>query len=390
MNKHLRGYKIKMYPTKDQELQIKESIDVYRAVFNTALDIQRNNRKNGNKYISFYQMEHIFSEMYNNDPNYSWMRKIPMSNIREALADLDMAYKSFFRGKSRFPKYKSKKEYRKMLGCRSDRCRCIGNSIYISGVGYIDCKNHNIPIGIRMYDTRITFDGYNYWYSCIAEKEMVDMTSIPKTDTVGIDVGIRNFATTSNGEVYQLSDISKLQKRLKRQQKRMSRYYNRYLAESKRTTTKYEDIPKSKNMLKALKKQRKIYDKIKNKRYTDIHTITKQIVNKNPECIVIEDIRTRELLNDRWFLKRNPYPYFFEFRRQICYKAEDRGISVIIADTGFASSQICSNCGSKHKIYSNKLFICPICGLRIDRDLNAAYNLRNYGINSTLNMDIAI
>lgn len=379
---HPRGYKIKLYPTKEQENFIIKSINTYRAVFNLALDIQRENRKNGGKYITFYSMEHLFSQMYKSDSKYSWMQSIKMSNIREALADLDMAYKLFFKGLSRFPKYKSKKDYKKMIGCRSDRCRSMNNYIYISGIGCINAKNHNIPIGIKMYDTRITFDGYDFWFTCIAETDIIDMASTPKTDPVGIDVGVRNFATTSNGDVYQLSNISKLQKRLKRQQRRLSRYYNRYLAESLRTTTKYEDILKSKNMRKALKDQRKTYDKIRNKRYTDIHTITKQIVSSNPSTIVIEDIRVRDLQKDKWFVKKNPYTYFFEFRRQITYKAEDRSIPVIIADNKFPSSQICSNCGYQHKIYSNKLFICPSCGLRIDRDLNAAYNLRNLAYQS--------
>ena len=379
---HPRGYKIKVYPTETQKVSINRAIEIYRAVFNTALDIQQENHRNGNKYISFYTMEHEFSKLYKTD-KYSWMREIPMSTVREALADLDMAYKSFFKGLSRFPKYKSKKEYTKMIGARSERCRIVDNRIYISGLGYLDGKNHNLSQNMRMYDTRLTFDGYDYWFTFTAETEMVDMTSIPKTDPVGIDVGIRNFATTSNGEVYQLSDVSKYQKRLRRQHKRLSRYYNRYLAESKRTTTKYEDIPKSNNMQKALKQHHKTYSKIKNKLRTDIHTITKQIVSKNPEAIVIEDIRVRELQKDKWFVKKNPYPYFFEFRRQITYKAEDRNIPVIIADNNYPSSQICSRCGVQHKIYSNKLFICPNCGLRIDRDLNAAYNLRNLAYHQT-------
>ena len=389
MKSHLRGYKIKIYPTESQKKTIDRTIQIYRAVYNIALDIQRNNRKNGEKYISFFAMEKIFSDMRNHDQKYSWFNDIPMSTIREALADLDNAYKCFFKKNNRFPLYKSRKRSKKAFGVRSDRCRCVDNTVYISGIGYVDGKNHHIPIGIRMYDTRITFDGYDYWYTCMAETPMADISDIPKTDPVGIDVGVRNFVTTSNGDIYQLSDISKLQKRLKRQQKRLSKFYNRYLAEAKRTKTKYEDIPKSKNMKKKLREQRKTYDKIRNKRYTDIHNISKQIVDTNPSTIVMEDIRVRELQKDHWFQIRYPYTYFFEIRRQIEYKATDRGIPVIIADSNYPSSQICSRCGHKHKIYSNKIFICPLCGLRIDRDLNAAYNLRNLAyqnVNSTYNI----
>ena len=385
-NSYLKGYKVKIYPTEEQKQNIDRTIEIYRAVYNIGLDIQIENHKNGNKYIPFFTMEKIFSKMRNYDPNYSWFNEIPMGIIREALADLDTAYKCFFKKHNRFPSYKSRKRSKKAFGTRSDRCRCIDNNIYISGIGYVNARHHHIPVGSRMYDTRITFDGYNYWYTCMIETQMVDISNIPRTDPVGIDVGIRNFVTTSSGDIYQLSDISRLQKRLKRQQKRLSKFYNKYLTEAKRTKTKYEDIPKSKNMQKKLKEQRKTYDKIRNKRYTDIHNISKHIVEQNPSTIVMEDIRVRELEKDRWFKINYPYTYFFEIRRQIEYKAMIRNIPVIIADSNYPSSQICSRCGNKHKIYSNKIFICPVCGLRIDRDLNAAYNLRNLAyqnVNST-------
>ena len=382
MADYLRGCRIKLYPTEEQKALINRAIQIYRAAYNAALNIQKQRYKETGKYTSFYKMENIFSGLRNNDENYSWLKEISMSNIREALADLDIAYRMFFKGIHRFPKYKSKKDYKKGLGSRSDRCKIYGSKIYVSGIGSIEAKSHGIPQGTRMYDTRITFDGYDYWYTCMYKHEMIDMSSVPKTEPVGIDVGIRQFATTSDGEVYQLSDISKLQKRLRRQHKRMSRYYNRYLAESKRTTTKYEDIPKSKNMLKALKKQRKTYDKIRNKRNTDVHSITKQIVSKNPSAIVIEDIKVRELQKDNWFKKRYPYPCFAMFRVQLQYKAEDRGIPVIVADNQYPSTQICSCCGQRHKMSSAKLFICPYCGFRIDRDLNAAINLKALALNA--------
>ena len=174
---------------------------------------------------------------------------------------------------------------------------------------------------------------------------------------------------------------------LKRQDRRLQKDYKKYLDIAKRTRTKYEDIPKSNNMQKRLKSKRKTCDKITNKHNNDIHTATKRIVSKNPAAIVIEDIKTSKLFktSSPWINKFAPYMYFYEIRRQIEYKAADRGIPVLVADAQYPSSQICSRCGNSHKVYGNKTFICPICGLRLDRDLNAAYNLRDLAYSTNFN-----
>ena len=136
-------------------------------------------------------------------------------------------------------------------------------------------------------------------------------------------------------------------------------------------------MPKSKNHYKKLFKQHKSYSKIHNKKFNDINVATKAIVSKNPSAIVIEDLSVTEQLKDKWIRKFSPKMLFNEIHRQIVYKAEDRNIPVIKADKNFPSSQICSNCGMRHKVYRNKVFKCPYCGFRIDRDLNAAINLKN-------------
>lgn len=383
MSYHLRGYKIEIYPTEEQKQLITKHINTYRAVYNNALAIQLDNYDNGGKYISFYKMEHQFSDMRNNDPEYKWLNNISIGVIREALADLHTAFEFFFRNINRFPKFKSKKKSKKTFGTRSDRCKSHENYIYISGIGLVYAKNHNIPIDSKLYDTRVTFDGHSrYYFTCMADTEKIcEIEDLEYTDNIiGIDVGIRNMITTSDGEVFKYSDKRKYEKRHKRQQRRMSKYYNRYLEEAARTKTKYEDIPKSKNMKKKAEKLYQTVQKLRNKTMNDIHTATKRIVDQMPKAIVIENLSVAELHKDKWFAKRNPYPYFYEIRRQLEYKAEDRGIKVIVADKSFPSSQICSNCGTRHKIYSNKLFICKKCGLRIDRDLNAALNLRNLAL----------
>ena len=259
----------------------------------------------------------------------------------------------------------------------------MGKYIRISGLksgdGWVYASNHNIPEGKRLYVTGIEFDDYRYWFFCKVEMPMIDMSDIPKSDPIGIDVGIRKMITTSDGEIYQLPDTYKLEKRKRRQQKRLSRYQNALMKEAIHTRTKYEDLPRSKSMQKLMKQFRKTCNRITNKRDTAIHTATKRIVDKNPEAIIIENIKVGNILaKGKWMNKFIPQLIFNKIHTQIKYKAANRGIPVIIADREYPSSKTCSSCGYVYKSFaSQETFICPCCGLRIDRDINAAINLRN-------------
>lgn len=376
----LRGYRIKLYPSEEQIELLQLNINSYRAIYNIGLDIQNRNYDNGNSYIKYFDMCKIFSDMRNNKIEFQWFKLIQLSTIRQALRDLDNAFKGFFNKIARYPKFKSRKRSKKFFTTRSDRTHSIDNYIKIPGIGLIEAKTNPIPKNARLFNTGVSFDGFDYWFYCQMEKDFVEIPANIINDNrspIGVDVGIRNMITTSDGEYYHFSDTRKLEKRLKRQDRRLQKYYKKYLNISVHTKTKYEDIPKSKNMLKRLKDYFKTSSKIKHKKHNDIHNATKAIVEKFPSVIVIENISVTSQLKQRWIRTFAPSMMFYEIHRQLEYKAADRNIPIIVADREYPSSQICSNCGIRHNIGSRHIFKCPSCGLKIDRDLNAAYNLRN-------------
>ena len=321
----------------------------------------------------------IFGDLRNNNPSYRWLQNISTNVIRCTLNNLDNAFRRFFSGQNKHPKFKSKKHSKKSFTTRAERCRVDGEYISISGLKdrMVLAKNHKIPQDAKMYNTTVSFDGINYWFSCTIETSQIDISDLPKTDPIGIDVGIVNMIATSDGEFYKYSDTSKYIKRHKRQQRRLSRYYSKYLKIAASTRTKYDDVPKSKNFDKATKDVYRTVQKIHNKKYNDIHTATKRIVEKNPSAIVIEDISVKEQAKNKWFRSMIPQAMYYEIHRQLQYKAKYRDIPVIKADKHFPSSKMCSNCGEIGKFLHHRIFHCPYCGLRIDRDLNAAYNLRD-------------
>lgn len=375
----LVGYKVVIYPTDEQKEEIAHIINIYRAVCNLTLEFQNEAQKD-NKYISYYTMSKRFSTLLK-EKEYSWI-DIGLSTVRQAILDIDRGYKKFFNHQSNHPKFKSRKRDKKSFNTRCERCHIKGEYIQISGLksgkGLVYAAKHNIPQGKRLYVTGVEFDGYRYWFYCKVEMPRIDMSNIPQSDPIGIDVGIRKMITTSNGDIYNLPDTRKLEKRRNRQQKRLSRYQHSLMKESIRTRTKYEDMPRSKSMLKLMYQYRKTCNKITNKRNTVIHTATKRIVDLNPSSIVIEDIKVGDILKEgKWMNKFIPQLIFNKIHTQIKYKADNRGIPVIIADRNYPSSKICSSCGYiYHSFASQKTFICPCCGLRIDRDINAALNLK--------------
>lgn len=379
-DERLKGCKRKLYPTENQKSLLDRNIEVARAVYNLALEIQIKNRDAGNKYIQYFDICKIFQKLRNEDQNFKWLNDVSIGVIREALLDADNAFMKFFAGLNRFPRFKSKKS-KKSFTTRSDRTRIKGNYVQISGLSgeLIDAKKHHIPDDVALHNTTVTFDGTDYWFSCTYEKDSIDYTDKPKTDVIGVDVGIRKMMATSDGQFYYLPDTSKEEEKLSRISVHVQKYIKRYTREAERTRTKYEDVPKSKNYSKLLAKQRKCYKKISNKRKTAIHTATKRIVENNPKAIVIETIKVNQIIRDKPFMKKyKPQMMFYEIHRQLDYKAADRGIPVFRAPTDFPSTQICSACGAIRKVSpSVKTFKCQCCGLKIDRDTNAAINLKN-------------
>lgn len=378
---YTKGYKIKIYPTDNQKENIDRIIDLARAVYNLGLEFQNKvyEEKGRGSFLNSYTLYNKFSELRNFNSDYSWLKELNIGIIRYTINSLDNAYRRFFKGQNKHPKFKSKKRSKKSFITRSDRCRILDeNTISISGLNNLKiyAPKHQIPVGTRMYNTVVSTDGYgNYWFSCTVQSEPIDMSDIPISDPVGIDVGIVNMITTSDGNFYKYSDTSKFEKRLKRENRRVSKSCQAYLNIASSTRTKYEDVPKSKNHQKRLAKRYKTHQKIHNKHMNDIHTATKRIVDKNPSAIVIETISVKKQLRDRWIRHLAPQMMYYEIHRQIQYKAHNRNISVIKADGNYPSSQLCSRCGQRGKL-NHRSFHCSYCGYKEDRDLNAAYNLK--------------
>lgn len=244
-------------------------------------------------------------------------------------------------------------------------------------LNWIRLSEHNyIPTNCKYYNPRIKFDGINWWITVGIEYE--DITKIPSNEGIGIDLGIKDLAICSDGNKYQninkTQKVKKMEKRKRRLQRSISRRYEK--------NKKGESYCKTSNIIKREKELLKINHRLTNIRQNYLHQITSEIIKREPSFICIEDLNVSGMMKNRHLSKAIQQQKFYEFRRQIKYKSAWNNILVIIADRFFPSSKLCSCCGTikKDLKLSDRIYKCE-CGNMIDRDYQAALNLKIYGEN---------
>lgn len=378
----LKGYKVKIYPNVQQKEKIIKFCNAARFAYNWAISKEEENYKNGGKFINGYKLASMFVQFKKKEEN-KWLRDISARATKIAILDAAEAYKYFFNGTHGHPKFKTKKRSKMKCATHEGTIVIDKKKIRCEKLGWIPSYKHNIPIGenIKYYNPRIEFDGVDFWFSVSTEIDII-YNNIAKTDSIGIDLGLKTLAICSNGMKCVLPNISKEKKKLKRLQRKASKRYSYMIDLSKQTKTKFVNLDKSKNLLKLEKDIRKIYKKISNKTTTNIHMFTKSLINLNPKSIVIEDLDILSMKkNMKYLSEKIDNSKFYEVRRQLEYKCKWYNIEFIVADKYFPSSKMCSMCGNIKNNLSlgDRIYMCDKCGLIIDRDLNASINLKNLG-----------
>ena len=404
-NTYIRSYKYRIYPTESQRELINTFVNLRRYVYNwgIAREEERYQEKKDGKtthgFYSYYDLNRMFGKL-RNSPDKEFLKKIPLSTARLALRDVANAYLSHFSNVYQgSPKFKSKKRAPKMFKTRNDRFYIDGDRVRFEGLycspdhksenAVVETINLKFDTGFKRSDSikyispSISIDNFdNYWVSFSIEEPVIEL-NVPQSEPIGIDMGIRQTLVLSTREVFNRPNdkIKKLNKKLKRQHRHYTRDVIHRSKEAKRTKTKYEEIPISNRSQKRLNGIRKTYARITNIKTTWYHTIIKQIVTRNPQTIVIENIRVRELQQKRYTQDLKDalaHADFYTMRKIFEHKCNRYGVNLIIAPKEYPSSQICSNCGfikDSHKDHGKHTYVCPNCGMRLDRDINAALNL---------------
>ena len=363
--------KVRLYPTKEQEQKLWQSVGTARFVYNWTLARQEENYKNGGKFISDGTLRKELTQLKKSE--LSWLNEVSCNVAKQAVKDACDAYKRFFRGLSEKPRFKSKKRSKKSFYNDNVKLKVKDNKLVnIEKIGWIK-TNEQLPINVKYSNPRISYDN-KYWYLSVGiEQEEIqeELTDV----SLGIDLGIKNLAICSNGAIYKNINktyaVRKIEKRLKRLQRQVSRKYEK--------NKKGKEYVKTKNIIKLEKQIQQIHRRLANIRKNYLHQTTTSIVKTKPYRIVIEDLNVKGMMKNKHLSDAIRKQGFYEFRRQLEYKCKFRGIKLVIADRFYPSSKLCSQCGKikKDLKLNDRVYNCS-CGLSIDRDLNASINLAHY------------
>lgn len=375
----IKSYKIRIFPTKDQEQLIYKHIGCCRFIWNYMLDLQNTRYKNKEKYLSAFDMIKLLTPL-KKQKEYEWLNEVSNKSLCNICRDLDKAFQNLFKKISKHPKFKSKKASRLAYPLRCDGVYFkSSNTLYIEKLGKVKCKtDFNFPLGrdIKITNPRL-INQNGKWLVCFgmeSENQASTLTDKP----MGIDLGVKELMVVAYGDeeiIFHNINKSKkmrlLEKRKKHTERTISRKY--------RTNNSYE---KTNNIIKEENKLRKLCAKQTNIRNNYIHQCTHTLVSLLPSRVVMEDLNVSGMMKNKHLSKTIMEAKFYEIIRQMQYKCEWLGIPFLQVDRFYPSSKTCSRCGTvKHNLkLKDRIFTCESCGLTIDRDYNASLNLQRYTI----------
>ena len=375
-----------LLPNNKQKTKLFQYADAARFAYNWALGREQENYKNGGKFISDIDLRKEFTQLKKTD-KYVWLNNISNNVTKQAIKDACEAYKKFFKGLSKYPKFKSKKHSIPSFYQDNVKIQFTDTHVKIEGFAISKKKNKqklnwirlaehgHIPTDVKYYNPRIKYDGLNWWITVGIEYE--ESVFLQSNEGIGIDLGIKDLAICSDGNTYQNINKTQKNKKLEKKERRLQRSISRKYENNKKGGKYY---CKTSNIIKSEKELLKLNHRLTNIRQNYLHQITSEIVKRKPSFICIEDLNVSGMMKNRHLSKAVQQQKFYEFRRQIEYKSSWNNIPVIIADRFFPSSKLCSCCGSikKDLKLSDRIYKCE-CGNIIDRDYQAALNLKGYG-----------
>jgi transposase, IS605 orfB family len=361
-----KAYNFRLYPSKEDQVLLNKHFGSVRFIYNTMLKFKKYYYDENGINLSYFELNKALTHLKKLE-EYSWLNEVSTQVLQATLKDLDQAFKNFYQGRASFPKFKSKKAYR--FSFRVPQfVKLEDNRISIPKFrGGIKVKQHRKILGtIKNATIKLNPSG-KYYVSLTVEydSQVPTKPGVNPSSATGVDLGIKTYATLSDGtKVF------------------YPMYLEKNLVKLKELQTKFSKSKSKRVRLEIAK----LYEKITNQRLDFIHKLTKELVITY-KSIAIEDLDIKDMLKNHSSLSRRILDCsWYAFRRFLTYKAELYGCNLIVIHKYYPSSKSCSSCGciNNNLKLTDRVWLCPNCGLTLDRDYNAAINIYNKGFGTNL------
>ena len=359
-----KAYNFRLYPNKEDQVLLSKHFGSVRFIYNTMLKFKQFYYEKLGINLNYFALDKVLTHLKKLE-EYSWLNEVNSQTLKAALKDLDRAFINFYQGRAGFPKFKSKKTNRfsfRVPQFVKLKDNCLFILKFKKG---IKVKQHREIIGtIKNATIKLNPSG-KYYVSLLVEydNQIPTKPKVEYNSAVGVDLGIKTYATLSN---------------------KLSYTYPMYL-ENNLVKLKELQAKFSKSKSKRIRlKIAKLYEKVTNQRLDFIHKLTKELVTKY-DSIAIEDLDVKGMLEGHSDLARRISDCsWFTFRQLLTYKSELYGCNLIVIPRFYPSSKSCSNVNCNYINDNLKLtdreWLCPNCGLTLDRDYNASLNILNKGL----------
>ena len=374
-----KALKIELKLTNEQKIQVNKTIGVERFIYNEYIKYNQEQYKLGNKFISANDFSKYLNNIYlPNNPDKKWIKDVSSKSVKQAMIYGEKAFKNFFKGLNAFPVFK--KKGKNELGAyfvknNKTDFEFYRHKIKIPTLKFVRIKEYGyIPKNVNIKSGTISKIADKYFLSLIIEVKDIVKTENTSTKGLGIDLGIKDMATCSNGKIFKninkTKKIKKIKKKLKREQRKMSRS----IEYSKSKKIKLREL---KNFNKKKLKVQKLFYRLNCIRDDYNNKMVNEITRAKLKYITIEDLKVSNMIKNKHLSKAIQEQNFYAIRTKLINKCKERNIELRLVDTFYPSSKTCSCCGSikKDLKLNDRIYKCYNCGIEIDRDYNASINL---------------